>query len=227
MKNCNFSPGLYGALRHSRYLLLAILFTLGSCRKDFISDVAVSENDAAGSIRYQSTSRSSDLESEVVRYTQWMITNMVPLVKDKAVYEDIRSGNYSTARVQSKLNALGFSGYSDFAADLGNRVNTIQTAINAGNLGNEKITRLLEQNLLFFDFSILSDDVPQALNGGDPNLPCYKQMVHEIRFLIAEVAIILAMDGPEPAAREATLGVWRARVNYMDCIWENYPLGGG
>ena len=52
-------------------------------------------------------------------------------------------------------------------------------------------------------------------------------MFHEIRYLIAEVAIILAMDGPEPAAREATLGVWRARVNYMDCIWENYPLGGG
>lgn len=224
MKNCNFFPGLYGSLRHGKYLLLAFLFTLGSCQKDYMSDVAVSESDAAGNIRYQSASRSSDLEDEVVQYAQWMITNMIPLVKDKAAYDDIRNGQYHTTRVQSKLNELGFSGYGDFAADLGNRVHAIQTIINAGNIENEKITQILQQNLLSFDFSTLSDDVPQSLNG---NLPCYNQLVHEIRFLIAEVAAILAVEGAEPASRHAAFGVLRAQVAFRDCIRENYPLGGG
>jgi hypothetical protein len=220
MKNCNFSPGLYGALRHSRYLLLAILFTLGSCRKDYISDVAVSENDAAGSIRYQSTSRSSDLESEVVRYTQWMITNMVPLVKDKAVYEDIRSGNYSTARVQSKLNALGFSGYGDFAAKHAAIGGHIVEAIKLGTLTRESFSQILSQHISDLDPTALGRSALPTT--ASPGTPCYDQFVSNMAFVAIEVGIA-AFSGPWTAAAVGVVGVASAYVAFKLCLEENYP----
>jgi hypothetical protein len=94
-------------------------------------------------------------------------------------------------------------------------------------LKNEKIAQILQENLLSFDFSTLSTDTPQAMSSGGPHLPCYDQLIHEIGFLIVRVAAILATQGPEEATREAAFGVLIARVNYMDCIHENYPLGGG
>ncbi len=220
MKNCNFRPGLYGALRHSRYLLLAFLFTLGSCQKDFISDVAVSENDAAGSIRYQSTSRTSDLESEVVSYTQWMITNMIPLVQDKAAYDDIRNGQYHTTRVQSKLNELGFSGYGDFATQYAAKGGNIVEAIKLGTLTRESFSQILSQHISDLDLTALGRSALHT--PAPPSTPCYDQFISNLAFVAIEVGIA-AFSGPWTAAAVGMVGVAAAYVSFKLCLDENYP----
>lgn len=220
MKNYHFSPGLYGLLRHSRYLLLAFLFTLGSCQKDFISDVAVSENDSAGRIRHLSTSRSSDLESEVVGYTQWMITNMIPLVQDKAVYDDIRNGQYSSSRVQAKLQELGFSGYGDFAADFAAEGGNIADAIKSGTLTRETFAFILNQHFSDLDLSTLGRSaLPTAL---PPSTPCYDQLISNLAFVAIEVGIA-AFSGPWTAAAVGMVGVAAAYIGFKLCLDENYP----
>ncbi len=220
MKICHFSPGLYGLLRHGRYLLLAFLFTLGSCQKDFISDVAVSENDTAGIVRHLSTSRSSDLESEVVRYTQWMITNMIPLVQNKAVYDDISNGQYYTSRVQSKLNELGFSGYGDFAAEYAAEGGNIVEAIKSGTLTRETFTFMLSQHIGDLDLTKLGRSaLPTSTS---PGTPCYDQLISNLAFVAIEVGIA-AFSGPWTAAVVGMVGVAAAYVGFKLCLDENYP----
>ncbi len=223
MKNYNFSPNHFGVPWPLKYLFLGLLFTFGSCQKDFISDVMVSETNAAGSTQQMSTSRSSDLENEVVQYTQWIIDNVVPIVKDPLVYRRHQSRQlFYHAQWWRKLNALGFTGYSDFAAQLKTASNTTIQSVKSGEFKSDELLKYLLQNISILDFSPIVSNA-QGLNS-DPDLPCYTQMIHAFLFLIVEVAEIMA-DDPAAAARKATMGVIQARINFMDCIAENYPGG--
>ena len=224
MKNCNFSPSPFGIPWSLKYLFLGLLFTFGSCQKDFISDVAVSESEAAGLTQHLSTSRSSDLENDVVEYAQWVISNMVPLVKDPLVYEDIKSGNYSTARVISKLNALGFSGYGDFAGQFATKGGSIREAIKSGALSKETLTRLLNEHISELDLTTLGRI---SGNSSVPGTPCYDQFITNLAYVAVSIAIASVAATPWGAVYAGIIGVAAAYSAFHLCLDENYPIGGG
>jgi hypothetical protein len=223
MKNYNFSPSHYGAPWHLKYLLLAIMFSLGSCQKDFISDVAVSESSTAVITQQQSTDRSTNLENEVLNYTQWMLDKIVPLVKDPLVYEDLKAGNYYTARVVSKLNELGFNGYGDFAGQFEYMGSSIKEAVNSGMLSEETCRLLIRKNVAELDLTALGRG---SITATTPETPCYDQLITNLAYVAVGVAIA-SVGGPFSAISAGVIGVATAYSAFKLCLEENYPGGGG
>ena len=224
MKNYNFSSSHYGAPWHLKYLLLAIVFSLGSCQKDFISDVAVSESNTAGITQQQSTDRSTNLENEVLQYTQWMLDKIVPLVKDPLVYEDLKAGNYYTTRVVSKLNELGFNGYGDFAEQFGYMGSSIKEAVRSGMLSKESCRLMIGKNVADLDLSVLGRS--GGITAASPETPCYDQLITNLAYVAVGVAIA-SVGGPFSAISTGVIGVATAYSAFKLCLEENYPGGGG
>lgn len=224
MKNWNFSLRHYGAPWYHKYLLLALIFTLGSCQKDSISDMMGSETDAAGITQQLSTSRSSGLESDVVEYAQWMINKVIPLVKDPLVYDDIKAGNYSSARVVSKLNTLGFSGYGDFAIQFALKGHDLNEAMKSGSVSKETLLTMFQQQFRQFDIPAL------GRMGGSSSIssgtPCYDQLITNLAYVAVSIAIASVAATPWGAVYAGIVGVAAAYSAFYLCLEENYPGGG-
>ena len=224
MKNYNFSPSHYAVPWRSRYLLFALLFILGSCRKDSLSEMAVSENSTADVVQHMSSSRSSDLENQVVEYAQWMIVKMVPVVEDQAVYADIQAGLYTTTRVQAKMSALGFNNFEDFLIQFKDKATPVGEAIKTGLLTNKSLTLLLNQRLSPSDVSAM------ARSGGIasvPGTPCYNQLMDRLTFIVIAGAVGAIESGPMWAvvAIGVAIAMGEAIIDFHNCLDENYPLG--
>ncbi|MCC6283631.1 MAG: hypothetical protein IT262_23705 [Saprospiraceae bacterium] len=224
MKNCNFFPTLYGAPWHLKYLFMALVFTLGSCQKDSISDMMVSENNAAGSTQQLSTARSSDLESEVVEYAQWMIDKVVPLVKDPLVYEDMKAGNFTSGRVTSTLNALGFNGYGDFTSQFALKGSGLNEAVKSGSVSKETLLAMFQQQFRQFDIPALGRMGGSSTTS--PETPCYDQLITNLAYVAVSVAIASIGQTPIGAVLTGLVGVATAYSAFYLCLEENYPGGG-
>jgi hypothetical protein len=217
MKNCKSFPHRFPAFRYGKLLLLAGLFFFSSCRKD--NELLVSEGYPANPVSNLSSERSSGLESQVVEYTQWMINNLVPVVKDQAVYNDIQAGNYSSSLVQAKMVALGFINYSDFAGKLVAKGSAVNSALNSGALTKEAMSDILTKYLSELDLNVL------ARHGGSSmGTPCYDQLMSNLAIVGAEIAVAAAA-GPWAAIAAGLVGTAAAYIGFKNCLDENYPQG--
>lgn len=219
MKNCKFSPGHYLALRHGRWLSFAVLFLLASCHKD--TELTAYENSSSITPSGLSTTRSSGLESDVVQYAQWMLKYVVPLVKDPLAYEDIKAGNYGTARVQAKLGSLGFSSFSSFANQFAAKGSTVNEAIKSGVLSRESLAQFLKLHLSDLDMNTL---MRQGGSPGAPSTPCYDQLMDHLALVAIDVALG-SFYGPWGAVAAGVMGVTVAYIAFNNCLDENYPNG--
>ena len=220
MKNCKSFPHRFPALRYGKLLLLAGLFFFSSCRKD--NDLLVSEGQPANPVSSLSSERTSGLEGEVVTYTQWIINNLVPVVKDQAVYGDIQAGNYSSSRVQAKMVALGFINFSDFAGKMVAKGSAVNAALNSGALTKESMSEILTKHLSEIDFNVL------ARHGGSiPGAPCYNALMDDMAFILMTGAAAAVESGPawSAVAIGTIIALGGAIVNFYNCLDENYPNG--
>jgi hypothetical protein len=216
MKNCKSFSLRFPVLHHGKLLLLAALFFFSSCQKEHLT--IVSEASPADPVSNVSTERSTTMESQVVEYTQWIINNVGPVVKDQAVYEDIKSGNYTTSRVQAKMVALGFINFSDFSGKLVAKGSAVNAAINSGTLTKEAMAYILAKHLPDLDFNLITG------HGGSARAvptPCYDQLIHHLAAVLIDIAIG-AEAGPWGAIGAGVFGVIVAYIDFNDCLDENY-----
>lgn len=221
MKNLDFSSSPRLPLfRRALLLLLAVIFTLGSCRKD--TDLPGAATYQSSPIALQTSERTSDIESQAVAYAQWMITNLAPLAKDALVYEDFKAGLYSSQRVNEKVKSLGFNSIADFSTQLSAISAPITQALNTGAITKEYLSELLLLHASELDLqNMLSGSGTGATLSGIPT-PCYDQLIDHLAFVAAEIAIGAAA-GPWGAVLAGTVGVLAAYIDFKNCLDENYP----
>ncbi len=215
MKNCKSTHDQFMVILRSKYWLLVLLFAFGSCQKDAMHDIPIAKSQ---DMAYEASSRSSNLESAVANYAQWMITHVTPLVKDPLVYADLTSGNYTTARVKTKLNTLGFSNYADFSEKLLAAGGIVTEAVKSGELNKETLALLLGQHMSDLDLTNMGRSTMA------PGTPCYNQLITHLAFVVADIAIASAA-GPIAATIAGIVGVAAAYLDFNNCLHENYPDG--
>ncbi|MBL7780899.1 MAG: hypothetical protein JNM22_06750 [Saprospiraceae bacterium] len=220
MKNLDFSIPRWPIFRHSLLLLLVVVFTLGSCRKD--TDLPVATPYPSHEIALQTNERTSDIESQAVVYAQWMLTNLAPLAKDPLVYEDLKAGLYSSQRVNEKLKSLGFNSIAHFSVQLSAISAPVTQALNTGAITKEYLSELLLLHASELDLqNMLSGAGTGALVPGVPT-PCYDQLIDHLALVAVEIAIG-ASAGPWGAVLAGTVGVLAAYIDFQNCLDENYP----
>ncbi|HOY05772.1 MAG TPA: hypothetical protein PLO67_10250 [Saprospiraceae bacterium] len=217
MKNCKSFPHRVPMLRYGKLLLLAGLFFFSSCRKD--NDLLVSEGYPANPVSNLSSERSSGLEGQVVDYTQWILNNLVPVVKDQAVYDEILAGNYSSSKVQTKMVALGFINFSDFSGKLLAKGSAVNAALHSGALTKETMLEILTKHLSEIDLNVLASH-----GGSSTGTPCYDQLITNLAIVGAEIALAAA-GGPWAAIGVGLVGTAAAYISFKNCLDENYPQG--
>ena len=219
MKNLDFSFPRLPLFRHALVLLLAAVFTLGSCSKD--SDLPMAESFSSTKAVFQTSQRTSDMESQAVAYAQWMVTNLLPLAKDPVVYEDLKSGMYSSHKVNEKLKSLGFNNMAEFSTQLSAVGAPITQALNTGAITKEYLAELLSLHASELDLqNMLSGSGGGSTNPGIPT-PCYDQLIDHLAFVAVDVAIA-ATAGPWFAVFAGAAGVLAAYIDFNNCLDENY-----
>lgn len=219
MKNLGFSflrPPLF---RQVLVLLLAVVFTLGSCSKD--ANLPMAESFPSTKAVFQTSQRTSDMETQAVAYAQWMVTNLLPLAKDPVVYEDLKSGKYSSLKVNEKLKSLGFNSMAEFSAQLSAVGAPITQALNTGAMTKEYLSELLSLHASELDLqNMLSGGAAGSTVPGFPT-PCYDQLIDHLALVAAEIAIG-ASAGPWGAVIAGAVGVIAAYIDFHNCLDENY-----
>lgn len=215
MKNCKFSPRHIMALKVGRWLPLFVLIFLASCRKE--AEMEPSEVSGTAGWNQMSTSRSSDLETQAVAYAQWVLTKVAPLADSPQAFEDLKTGQYSSAVLLAKLNELGFLDYNDFSSQYAAQSSTLREAIRSGALTQETLINIWKAH----EWEI-TQVLPETANLGGPATPCYDQLIHDLAFVAVEMAIA-SFSGPWFALAVGAAGIAEAYVGFRDCLNEKYP----
>lgn len=188
-----------------------ILIFISSCRKEPVSTTIFPANFSGQNV----LARSSDTEQEVLDEAQWMISYLLPVISDEAVYNDILSGNRYSSTVTARLNVLGFSDFDDFTTEFISRTSAVSHALNTGLINAEWVQQILQQNINNLNFSALGDT--------SAYLPCYQEFVTNMMFVA--VAVAAASETVIGAVIAGVAGTAAAYLQFKNCLHENYPNG--
>ncbi|MBL7798874.1 MAG: hypothetical protein JNJ90_20420 [Saprospiraceae bacterium] len=191
-------------------VLLLMLVCASSCQKE--PEGALQEQQAT---QKQSAMRSSvEMEMPVVQHLQWLLDNVVPLVADEAVAAALKSGNTNTAVVTTRLQALGFSNFEQFAQAFNDSGSTVQAAISSGSLTQQQLLQIVGNHS--FDYSAVNSAL-----GHTSALPCTQQL--ETALALTPMVVLAASGTGWGAVIAGTVHVVTAYVSYKACLRATYP----